>query len=175
MHLKIGMCPHCKTNIEVDRDEEYSICPVCGEKFKTIEAFPPKETPEEKSRRNRKFLSGLLGIALFVVCGYFLIDYIQKRNNNNNQNLIDTITKTKPDLSSSTTLTQIIITVTANDNYSEVQVGLDLCNDSDVVISTYTLIGTNYTKGLKYQLSHTLSVSELASCTKFKYRLISYK
>ena len=69
----------------------------------------------------------------------------------------------------------VVILVTANDNYEEVIVKLTIYDKNETIIKETYLTQTNLTKGQTYRLTYTPSLSEImngknVSCMLYKYK-----
>lgn len=135
-----------------------------------MQTEPNKEKKSHKLRNTVIVLSTLFCIGLG---GYLFLDKYAK--DNEIPNPFVTINKKAPTVTASQTLTGIDITITANANYDEVTIKIDIYNSSDVIIGSYTLKGTGYLKGNKYQLSQSLTFNELLNGSYYRYKITSYK
>lgn len=143
------------------------------EKSTSTYATESEPTQEKKSHKLRNTIIVLSTLFCVGLGGYLFLDKYAK--DNEIPNPIVTITKQAPTITANQTLTGIDITITANANYDEVTIKLEIYNSSDVIIGSYTLKGTGYLKGNKYQLSQSLTFNELLNGSYYSCKITSYK
>lgn len=121
----------------------------------------------------KKFIIAIL-IIFGIGFGIYQIGNIIS-SETNTPNPVVQVTKKAPDLSLEQTLTSVIINVYANDNYSLVEVQLEILDANLNILGDYTLQGTNYRKGNTYSLEKKLSFNQLLNASKIQYRCSNYK
>ena len=166
-------CHQCGKEIQ----ENHKFCPYCG-----TQKITPEETVEkdkdvnfnanENNQNNKEITEDkgsfkFLGIIFAIVCCMFITAAVIQNCSGS--------TKIKPDISTEETLTGIVVTIDANDDYEKVEVLLEFTDGAGNVIEEKTLTGYNYKKGRTYTLNYYFSLSDLFEYSMYTCQLKDYR
>ncbi len=170
-------CPNCGKQIEKD----FKVCPYCGQDL-TKPTYDTTQTTESNSKENQSLtykigktimiiILSLFGLFLTFIGMYIVIE----GGCSNNQSCASSqIIKAKPTISHEQTLTGVLVTINANDDYNFVLVEIQYLDKNNNVLQTEELIGYDYKEGNTYNLHSQISMSSIFNVTNYKCTLKSY-
>ena len=165
------------------------ICKSCGTQYKKDDLLKEKtQTPyyiEETIIENKKDNSNAAGcfIAILVMLIAISLSVIlpnidkikDKFDNNNNTSTFTEITKKAPTVTSTQTLNGFDYKIFCNDDYSLVELTIEVYDKNNNILHTETLQGRNYTQGNTYVLSYEMPLNLILKAENVKCSVSKYK
>ena len=176
------------------KEGEFYICHGCGSRFKKedlimdtpvqTESGQESEPAETKSSEDSGGCAGVfmtfLGVMLLVVLSILIatgglegcdipISISEVKDS------IGVATKTKPSVSASESLSGLVFSVNANDDYELVEIEVTVYDKDGAVIDIETLQGYNYKKGGVYKLTYEYPLEMLLRINRYTFRVLRYR